>query len=709
MLRCLLVGAIALAFTAEAVAALVPQRTFAYAPSSADDAVEVWQVEGDGTSLRSAGTVRHPVGTRAPTEVVLQPSGLHAYVVHAPSDGHGAAISLHRIDPRTGRLEFRSLLLESTGSLALELDAAGRHAYVVDAERATLRMFSLDAALGSWRERHAPMPTGRGPCQVLIDPRGRFLFVLNRESCSVSRYRLDSSGRPELAGEDVLLNGSRPESALLDPSGARLYVSVETYDLLLSMSIGERDGDLRTINAAGTGGAPGGLALNASGDRIFVAERGSDSLSAFDIDPGTGQLGARLGPFPAGPAPTNVALAADDRTIWVTGGASDLRSFVVDGHTTAAPGVTRRTTGPLGPLVGLSREVTSSVAHIALVLRDDGTLTARREARGSASTPPSNQLGGSDHAAEQVVGSIETCDELVVDPLGTWVLALGRRPGRFALLTIDSNGRIVAPSAAVVVGAEVAVAAVAPGGCLIAVATRTPASVHTYSLIGGVAEHLHSLPLSASPDALEFDTTGRALFVAHTAADRLTTIALDEAGFMVRPCSVPLAGGPGPLALAPTGDVLFVGLQNVPGVVPCDIGARPQELVVRTGLGVELPSPPMQLDCAPTGAGLLATFDQSSEPVHIDRHSATGALSLRTGPMDPRASMGALEASVPQSSMTKIEGAVRAAVRATARIELALPPARVSDPRGRGQERPPATATSAKVAAESDRARGLRD
>jgi 6-phosphogluconolactonase len=719
MLRRHLLGAIVLVLTAGALDARAQQRTFAYAPSSADDAIGVWQLEEGGTSLRAAGTVRHPIGTRAPLEVVLQPSGLHAYVVHAPSEGQNAAISLHRIDSRTGRLEFRSLLLEATGPLALALDAAGRHAYVVDAVDATLRTFSLDSALGSWRERHAPMPTGTGPCQVLLDPRGTFLFVLNRESCSISRYRLDTFGRPELAGEDVLLNGSRPVRALMDPSGERLYVSVETYDVLLSMSIDARDGALRTINAAGTGSAPSGLTLNESGERIFVAERGSDSLSAFDIDPATGQLGARLGPFPTGPAPTHVALAADNRTIWITGGASDLRSFVVDGQTTAAPGVTQRSSGPLGPLVGLAREVTCSVAHVTLVLREDGTLSTRPEARGKGAIPASAPSGGAERAQEQVVGSVEARDELVIDPFGTWVLALGRRPGRFELLNVDPNGRFVPAGAAVEVGPEVAAAAVAPCGSLVAIATRTPASVHTYSLLGGAPEHLHSLPLSAAPDALAFDTTGRALFVAHTTADRLTAIALDEAGFMLRSNSIALAGGPGPLALAPTGDVLFVGLQGTPGVVPCDIGARPHELVIRSGLGVELPQPPKRLEFAPSGAALLAALAPGDRPVRIDRHPATGALSLRAGPVEPRATVGTLAVSATpspterstQSSTILLEGQVtgpsRAAVRATASIELALPAPRASEPRGRGLERPPTP--GAKVAADSERARSPRD
>lgn len=711
MFRSPFLGAIALALTASLMDARAQQRTFAYAPSSADDAVAVWQVEHGGAALRAAGTVRHPIGTRAPVEVVLHPSGTHAYVVHAPSAEHGGAISVHRIDHRTGRLEFRSVVLETTGSVALGLDPAGHRAYVVDAARASLRMFTLDADLERWRERHAPLPTGSGPCQLLIDPRGRFLFVLNRELCSVSRYRLDADGRPELSGEDVLLNGSRPARALLDPAGARLFVSLETYDVLLSMSVDARDGALRTINAAGTGSAPCGLALNTNGDRVFVAERGGGSVSAFDIDPRTGQLGARLGPFPAGTAPTDVVRAADGRTIWVTGEGHELRSFAIDGHTAAIPGLTRRASGPLGPLAGLAQEVTRGVAHVALAVHEDGLLSARPGARG-AFAPIRSHLGAPAWTTEQVVGPLETSDELVVDPFGTWILALCHRPGRFALVTVDTRGRLGEGSEVVSVGPEVAGAAVAPDGCLVAVATRTPAAVHTYLVLDGAVQHLHSLPLSAAPDALVFDSTGRSLFLSHTAANRLTAIALDEAGYMVRSTSGPLPGGPGPLALAPEGDVLFVGLRSTPGVVPCSVGARSEDPVVMTGLGVELPLPPTRLALDPTGHTLHAVFARDDQKVRIERHPATGALSLRASSVAPGPDAGPdagigrgpAPCATARGSRGADAGDGRSAVRVTAMLELALPwPCDTDQP-----ARSPRPAPGAEWASDASPARAAR-
>jgi DNA-binding beta-propeller fold protein YncE len=271
---------------------------------------------------------------------------------------------------------------------------------------------------------------------------------------------------------------------------------------------------------------------------------------------------------------------------------------------------------------------------------------------------------------------METCDELLVDPLGTWVLAVGRRPGRFTPLPVDPSGRFGAPGEAVLVGHELAAVATAPGGALVAIAVRAPAAVHTYSLLQGNAQLVQSIPLDDSPDALAFDATGRALYVTHTAADRLTAVALDGHGCMEGMTTVVLPGGPGPLALAPSGDVLFVGLHATPGIVPCDVGARSRQLTVRTGLGVELPCAPVRLEFAADRVALLAACAQRAESLRIDRHPATGALSLGYGTLtqQPNAAESAL--------------ASEAAFSTTARIEFALPPPSAPAPLGRVRQRP---------------------
>jgi len=596
------------------------ERRYAYAPLAEEDALAVWLVEDDGMRLVPAGEARHPVGTRAVAQVALHASGDFVYVVNGRD--HGASeVSLHRIDRRTGRLEYRSALHTATGPLHIALTPDGRLAYLVEQDARTLRLFEVDAHQGTWRERHTPMPTGEGPCQVLLDPLGRFVFVVNRVSCSVSRYRLDERGRPELAGEDVLLNGSLPNEACIAPAGDRLYVTLDTYDLLLAMAIDPHDGGLRTINAAATGRQPQGLALDPLRQRLYVAEAGSDSLSAFDVDPATGRLGARLGPFSAGASPRDVTLAPGTDRLWSCGNEGAVRAFRLDAASALTPDGLVGGPGTLRGLIGLEGTVRCPTRDLEVALRPGGALAVAPAGAGAAA------------GAGQVVAGLDGAELVFADPQGTWVLAVDRQPARAWLVRVGPDGRLGRPGPALALGDALSAApgavAVSPCGTRVAFVTSSPPRLATCAVPPGRAELtlVHGIPLRHSPDSVAFAASGRTLVVTHPLADRVTVAPLDEFGFLGAPKVHEVRGGPGPLAVGPSERTVFVGLSGARSVVPCELDGAAADLVVRAGLGLELEAAPSALACDPLDGAVLVRF-AAGGGARLERHPRTRALKL---------------------------------------------------------------------------------
>ncbi len=601
-----------------AAAAAAGERRYAYAPLLHEDALSVWLVDGEGKRLAPAGEVRHDIGTRAIQQVALHPTGDFVYVVNGVD--HGASeVSLHRVDRRTGRLEYRSAVHRGNGPLHLTLTPDGSRAYLAEEDAQTLRLFEIDVQQGTWRERHTPMPTGEGPCQVLIDPRERFLFVLNRVSCSVSRYRLDGRGRPELAGEDVLLNGSLPNEACLAPDGDRLFVTLDTYDLLLAMAIDAHDGGLRTINAAATGRQPQGLTLDPVRGRIYVAEAGGGSVSAFDVDQASGRLGARLGPFPAGAGPRDVVLAPGAHRLWSCGEEGAVRTFRLDGPSALTAEGLVGGPGALRELVGLEGTVRCATRDLDVALRAGGALTAAPSTTGSIAGP----------GPRQEVAGLDGAELVVADPHGTWVVAIDRQPARAWLLRVTPDGRVGRPGPALPLGEALSAVAVAPCGTRVALALSTPPSLVTCAITPGRTEltAVHSVPLRCAPDAVTFAASGRAVVVTHRTADRVTVAPLDEHGFFGVPRTHEVQGGPGPLAVGPSERTLYIGLVGTRSVVPCELDEASAELVVRSGLGLEL-------DVAPEGlawdalAGALMVQFADGRGARLERHGRTRALQL---------------------------------------------------------------------------------
>ncbi len=173
-------------------------------------------------------------------------------------------------------------------------------------------------------------PVGVQPRGIGVDPSGQFLFVANQGSGDVSAFRIvPTTGALTSIPGSPFPAGPAPNGVRVEPSGRFLYVtncfSSNCYEAssgnIAGYSINGDTGVLTTIEGSpfSAGAGPAELAVDASGQFAYAANRGSDNVSAYTIGAVTGVLRQVNGsPFSAGRSPFGVTTHPTAPLVYVT-------------------------------------------------------------------------------------------------------------------------------------------------------------------------------------------------------------------------------------------------------------------------------------------------------------------------------------------------------------------------------------------------------
>jgi 6-phosphogluconolactonase (cycloisomerase 2 family) len=210
---------------------------------------------------------------------------------------------------------------------------------------------------------------------VTVDPLGRFAYVANLNTSNVAAYKINSStGALTAVSGSPFAAGTSPISVTADPSGRFVYVANQGSLNISAFAIDASTGALSPLGdspvpTGTTDAAPVSVTVDPTGQFVYVANSSivNGSISAFTIDPGTGELTAVAhSPFADGYNPVSVAVEASGRFALVTngdavpdsGGQYEMSSFAINATTGAlTPGNYSRnlgagtfalTTDPLG-------------------------------------------------------------------------------------------------------------------------------------------------------------------------------------------------------------------------------------------------------------------------------------------------------------------------------------------------------------------------
>jgi 6-phosphogluconolactonase len=272
------------------------------------------------------------------TEAVARPSfvmphsdGPYLYAVGERTPGSVWAI---HYDGTTGTFTpLNQQTCGGDGPCHLTLDRAGRWLFVANYVSGSLGLLPVneDGTLGPLAD--SAQHSGRGPDterqdgphthSTKLSPDERFVIAADLGADKLYTYAFDrGNGKVTPRHETGSRPGAGPRHMVFHPNGDLLYVANELDNTVASYRYDEQVGSLAERQVIGTlpPGAPAtttaDIHITSAGDRLYVSNRGHDSIAAYDVGE-DGEL-ALIDIRPCGGrTPRNFALSADERFLLV--------------------------------------------------------------------------------------------------------------------------------------------------------------------------------------------------------------------------------------------------------------------------------------------------------------------------------------------------------------------------------------------------------
>jgi 6-phosphogluconolactonase len=268
-------------------------------------------------------------GLQNPSFIALHPRG-QLYATAEVGDGVVAALRLGR---RPGEVE--ELGQQPSGGqwpCHIVFDPSGEWLAVANYGSGTARLIPRlpDGSLGE------PGPvvhhTGKGPSRerqegphahsTIFSPNGRLAIVADLGTDRLMVYAVGAGGALEPKGEGVARPGAGPRHMVWHPNGELLYVANELDNTVSAFAFDATLGALSEVQYLSTlpPGAPhsqvADIHLDAAGERLYVSNRGHNSIAVFTVAADGG-----LGPLAIKPCggdwPRNFAISPDGRHLVV--------------------------------------------------------------------------------------------------------------------------------------------------------------------------------------------------------------------------------------------------------------------------------------------------------------------------------------------------------------------------------------------------------
>jgi len=183
---------------------------------------------------------------------------------------------------------------------SINLDPAGRFAFVADLGLDKIFIYKLDAAAGKLianEPAFAQVAPGSGPRHFAFHPTGRFAYVINEMLSTVTafRYDADRGALAELQTVSTLpadFTGSNTTAEVqVHPSGKFVYGSNRGHDSIAIFAVDPESGKLRAAGHQSTQGKnPRNFGIDPTGAYLLAANQDGDNVVAFRIDAATGAL-----------------------------------------------------------------------------------------------------------------------------------------------------------------------------------------------------------------------------------------------------------------------------------------------------------------------------------------------------------------------------------------------------------------------------------
>lgn len=263
----------------KSVAVTVGSRSyprFAYVANPADKTVSTFLMEGEGGFLRQNGYVlagEHPSGVAETWRGFVYATGGSDGKVYAYKKTYGG-----RLIGITG-----SPFACGVNCTAVAISGPGTFLYAVDANSDALRGYKIDATTGALTEiAGSPFASGGTKASaVAISARG-MLFVTNEGSNTVSGFAIDPvSGALTAVPGSPTATGVGPHALALNATGDRLYVADGVDHTIYAYDVSDT-GSLQKFQVVNGAAEPTALTVYPSGAFLYVTQ--IDRIAAYKVD-----------------------------------------------------------------------------------------------------------------------------------------------------------------------------------------------------------------------------------------------------------------------------------------------------------------------------------------------------------------------------------------------------------------------------------------
>jgi 6-phosphogluconolactonase len=509
--------------------------------------------------------------------MAVDPSGKFLY------SGGLAGVFAFTIDPVTGALApVAGSPFAADGPQAITVDAKGKFVFAANTGSSTISAFAINATSGALTPvPGSPFATGLSAVSISANPSSTFAYVATTGTSQfpIFAYAIDptTGALTPLAGSPFNTGNLLPSSVTVDPSGAFLYQAT-TGGIIQAFTIAPGTGSLSSSgstfvrstvsNATQLAISSGSAPVTFAPQFVFVANSGSNNVSAYTINPTSGALAAVSGsPFAAGTNPMSVSTDFPGRFAYVANnGSNNVSGFSIN-----------QTTGVLSPMTGSPFAVGTGPASVLVEPSSEFVYSGNSGSQNISEFTLSPSTGALSAISGSPVGTLLNITSMSSDPTGQLVFAAGTQSnvGMLNIYTVNLNQlpfpapngslQILTQASAAGVGLKTSSVAIHPFARFAYVANMGSDNLTGFSFASNGTVALPGSPFATgtTPTGVAIDPSGRFVYVANSGSNNLSGFSIDPTTGAATPLATsPFPAGTNPSAIAVDGSGKFLLVTN---------------------------------------------------------------------------------------------------------------------------------------------------
>jgi 6-phosphogluconolactonase (cycloisomerase 2 family) len=304
-----------------------PEMAFVYAANFASGDLSSFEVNMDEQSAETLADGQMETPSQ-PYDIAVHPDGDRMFVT--TSEASSGTIYNFSLDPETGALEEEQTIPNYDTSHGLAVSPDGEFLFVGAQLGAVINTFEIDAGDGTLTDPGVSVFASTSE-KLVVHPNGNFIYNSVAEFGAYEVERITVANDGTFTGYNFSGSGQNATHLAIDPIGDHIYVTDYDEDELTIFSINDSTGNLTQVGSPkSTGSNPAGVVVTPDGAFVIVGTQ--DGIEVYARNTSTGALNEIPdSPFPAGTSPWGLAIDATGQLLAVADSLDDtIRLYDVD-------------------------------------------------------------------------------------------------------------------------------------------------------------------------------------------------------------------------------------------------------------------------------------------------------------------------------------------------------------------------------------------